>query len=54
MVLMNLFAGRNRDAGAGEGLEDTAGKGEGGTDRKQHQHTCITLCKAGDQWEAAI
>ena len=31
-VLMNPFAGRNRDAEAEEGLVDTVGEGEGGAD----------------------
>ena len=30
MVVMNLFAGRNKDTELGKGLVDTAGKGEGG------------------------
>ena len=31
MVLMNLFAGRNRDSGRENRLMDTVGAGEGGT-----------------------
>ena len=31
MVLMNLFAGHDRDIDVETGLEDTVGEGEGGT-----------------------
>ena len=39
MVLMNLLAcmqGRSRDAGAENGLVDTARKGKGGTDEESN------------------
>ena len=39
MILINLFAGRTRDADVENGLADTAEEGEGGSENSTDVHT---------------
>ena len=49
MVLMNLLAGRDRDADVEDGLAAIVGGGDGNTDTYIH----TTTWKLQSQWEAA-
>ena len=55
MVLMNPFAGQNRDTGIENRLVGTGwGGGEGWTNREQRGNVHIAVCKIDHWWEVAV
>ena len=53
MILMNPFAGQNRDTDIENRLVGTVGEGEADETERAEWNTHFTMCKIGHWWEVA-